>query len=926
MSDQPTRANSLPPEKPHPKPDPAQTTDLPAADSVGPDETTDIPVSATGAERDTARRADTSVPPPGPNGETATYNAPPTFDPARTGAYDSNEADNNDFAVTIGPSLPGYEILGELGRGGMGVVYKARQIALNRVVAIKMILAGPHASKETTARFLAEAQAVARFQHQNLVQVFEVGEFDGMPYFSLEFVDGGTLAKKIAREPQPPKYAAETVEQLARAMQYAHDRGIAHRDLKPANILIAPDGIPKITDFGLAKSLEDDSGQTQSGQIMGTPSYMAPEQAEGRPNIGAPADVYALGSILYDLLTGRPPFAGSSVLDTLEMVRTREPVPPSQLTAKLPRDLETICLKALQKDIAKRYASAGELADDLRRFLDGRPILARPVGKVEKAWRWAKREPAQAGALVLGLALLVVLMIASPLLYVAKVEASEARQKAENALASEKQAVIDKENARAAAVDAKNQAEANRQTAIKNGEMFVKQRDGVILAIRDVLRDVDSLMKGNTKFVPVRLAILKKMLDRLEMIRPPEENSTLDKRTEAIAYSRIGSVFFEGNRIDKAEPWLRKTYTLLKSLADEKPDDPAAVFNLSSISHQLADLEWRLGHGTRARELHADAVKARFKHVVLIESLVKQGKATEANLQNARLNLADSYGLLAGTDLRLGNPDSAITNYLASDVGFAALRTAASLPVRMRRAEIQVRLGDALLHLRKPDEAEKHYRAAVAEHETLLKLTPAKTGLHPTLNTNIAQARMYLGDFLLMARKDTAAAEKEYETSLKLFNDVLKLVPDNIDLQRRVAQMRSGFARIGGIFSAKDHFMESFQIRNALAKIDPTDTQQKVELMLILGRLGRATEAEKLAAVLLKIKDMDQQVRFQVVCGLAVAGGGANDEILAKRCRDKAFEVLAELVRDWKARGQLEFDPDLEALRDDPRFPALVSK
>ncbi|HEX3148220.1 MAG TPA: serine/threonine-protein kinase [Gemmataceae bacterium] len=229
------------------------------------------------------------------------------------------------------PTVRGYDIIGELGRGGMGVVYKARQIGLERLVALKMILAGAHARQKDLDRFRAGAQAVARFQHPNIVQIYEVGETEGLPYFSLEFVDGETLAGRIAREPQPPKFAAETMEAISRAMQYAHERGVVHRDLKPADVLITTNGTRKVMDFGLAKRLEQDSGTTQAGTVLGTPSYMAPEQAMGDTDkVGPLADVYSLGAMLYDMLTGRPPFSGSSVLDTLEMVRTREPVPRSR--------------------------------------------------------------------------------------------------------------------------------------------------------------------------------------------------------------------------------------------------------------------------------------------------------------------------------------------------------------------------------------------------------------------------------------------------------------------------------------------------------------------------------------------------------------------------------------------------------------------
>jgi tetratricopeptide (TPR) repeat protein/tRNA A-37 threonylcarbamoyl transferase component Bud32 len=291
-------------------------------------------------------------------------------------------------------SVAGYEILGELGRGGMGVVYKARHMRLNRLVALKMILAGGHAAEEQLGRFQTEAEAVASIQHPNIVQIFEIGERGGLPYFSLEFVDGGNLAERIAGKPWVPRQAAQIVEQLARAMHYAHQHGVVHRDLKPANVLLSLNGTPKITDFGLAKRVEADSHQTRTGTLMGTPSYMAPEQARGETQaVGPLSDQYALGAIFYELLTGRPPFQAATLLDTLDQVRSQEPVPPTRLQPKLPRDLETICLKCLQKEPGKRYPSAEGLADDLGRFLAGQTILARPVGTTERAWRWCRRNP-----------------------------------------------------------------------------------------------------------------------------------------------------------------------------------------------------------------------------------------------------------------------------------------------------------------------------------------------------------------------------------------------------------------------------------------------------------------------------------------------------------------------------------------------------
>jgi serine/threonine-protein kinase len=302
------------------------------------------------------------------------------------------------------PQVPGYRVEDVLGSGGMGVVYRAWHPRLNRAIALKMLLAGPCARPAELERFLREAQAVAALHHANIVQVYDVGDVEGRPYFTMELVEGGNLADQIHGAPQPAYQAAALVATLAEAVHSAHQSGIVHRDLKPSNILLARDGTPKVTDFGLARRLEGNGGLTLSGVPLGTPSYMAPEQARcEKKAIGPATDVYALGAILYEMLTGRPPFCADTPTATLQQVVTEEPVPPARLNPQVPRDLATICLKCLHKQPPRRYASAAALAEDLRRFLRGEPIAARRAGRLERLARWARRSPAAAALLAVSL-------------------------------------------------------------------------------------------------------------------------------------------------------------------------------------------------------------------------------------------------------------------------------------------------------------------------------------------------------------------------------------------------------------------------------------------------------------------------------------------------------------------------------------------
>jgi WD40 repeat protein/serine/threonine protein kinase len=386
------------------------------------------------------------------------------------------------------PQVPGYRILKELGKGGMGVVYQAEQVKLHRMVALKMIRGGFIERQEQRQRFLIEAEAVARLQHPNIVQIFEVGDVlqpDGsaLPFMALEFVAGTSLDNHLQGKPMVPRHAVELIVQLARSMHYAHEQHLIHRDLKPANILLAPlddrqakstvmsdsllnfkrpvsslPFVPKITDFGLAKQIDMDSSQTKAGEIMGTPSYMAPEQAAAKPDIGPSADTYALGAILYELLTGRPPFRSFTTLDTILLVLEEEPIPPSSLQPQTPKDVETICLKCLAKTPDKRYLTSAELADDLQRYLNDEPILARPASLGERLWKWAKRRPTTA-ALILVSILALITFLAGIIYFNQMV-----RGERDVAIEARKDAQVQRDDARQAKLQADAKATETQRT------------------------------------------------------------------------------------------------------------------------------------------------------------------------------------------------------------------------------------------------------------------------------------------------------------------------------------------------------------------------------------------------------------------------------------------------------------------------------
>lgn len=392
----------------------------------------------TPAEDETCPHCNTRVDDSGALEATKVVTAEPPPHSGSLSTIDAIPSRSKTIGTQPGDRFGDYLILGTIARGGMGVVFRARHTKLNREVALKMILASHLANNEDIQRFHAEAEAAARLNHSGIVPIYEVGELGGQHYFSMGLVEGGSLAELVKTAPVDPQRAAQIGKNIAEAVQYAHSRNIVHRDLKPANVLLDRDGRPCVTDFGLAKNIEQDSGLTASGQVMGTPGYMPPEQAAGRnEQVGPLADVYSLGAILYSLVTQQPPFRGRNVVETLRQVIEAEPVSPKQLNPRVDSDLTTIILKCLAKDPLRRYASAGELAQELGRYLSGMPILARPASQSERIWRWCKRNPVISG---LGLTAFAFLIATATLATIGYLRESKLTADLEGALQQQKAA------------------------------------------------------------------------------------------------------------------------------------------------------------------------------------------------------------------------------------------------------------------------------------------------------------------------------------------------------------------------------------------------------------------------------------------------------------------------------------------------------
>ena len=597
--------------------------------------------------------SDSSHPSPGshdrPSGSGSEIHGQETWAPSDTGVPIAERSDQADAVpeppakVSGKPRFIGdYELLDEIARGGMGVVYRARQKKLNRIVALKMILAGHLASQAEVKRFYTEAEAAATLDHANIVPIYEVGEEDGQHFFSMGLVEGESLAHRIRNGPLEPRLAAELSLTISEAMVAAHEVGVIHRDLKPANILLDQDGSPKVTDFGLAKRQDVDSDLTATGQMLGTPSYMPPEQAAGKVDeVGPRSDVYSLGAILYCLLTGRPPFQAATAIETLGQVQNREPLAPRQLNPAVDVELETICLKCLEKEPSRRYQTAQQLVDELRRFLHHEPIMARPLGRTQRAWRWCRRNPGSASWIAI---FLTTLMIGAGGIFSqwrrAEHEAQLAREAAVNATNAADNAgvaadrmleVIDEWIEQISESDNKIKTRINDVLTVYKRSLAEESDDAAARSkMAKTQRQVANVYRKLGEFGLASQHYNNAIVSFQRLVA--DETASLDHRHElANSYYWLAETHRQADRPQDAADEYGKAIGILERLT---LDSPAMV--ASQFHHDLARASYGMGLAQFTMDRY-DEAKANYKVAIRhLETLQNQSNSAAVRLDLAR--------------------------------------------------------------------------------------------------------------------------------------------------------------------------------------------------------------------------------------------------------------------------------------------------
>jgi len=841
--------------------------------------------------------------------------------------------------------IGGYDVISELGRGGMGVVYKARHQKLKREVALKMILSGQLAGTQILKRFHVEAEAVARLQHPNIVQIFEVGSHDDQPFIALEFVDGKNLSDLVKEKPMLPRDAASVVMTLARAMQYAHTRNVLHRDLKPANVLMAKDGTPKITDFGLAKQLDEiDSAKTSTGAILGTPSYMSPEQAMGIPeNIGAATDQYSLGAMMYALITGRPPFLSAKPMDTVSKVLHQEPLPPHKMVEGLPRDLETICLKVLQKNPAQRYASCGDLADDLQRFLNNEPIVARPISRAERTIRWCKRNPTIAIPTGIAFALLIALFAMGGISYglIAK-----QRDRAEaNFVLAEKNAVRAQDNAAVAVQNEElakqNEILAKQNQAIAEGREKDAQEQAVALMknVQFIITDVDSALANEGGKTELRLKIAERQAEVWDQI---DKSVRDDAQGEAIptlmgVRMKLGTLFADLGIIDKASEQFDKLIERGRERVVVKNNSDSARLNLAKIYLMAAlmrdrfnrDLENSMELKTNAATVVKDIIDNPKPeegspdlytiYEVYAETLQRQAAAhmSKGELDKSTALIDQALAIRRENINRL--PDTEAFKAVTPDKQQAMLAEAALSLDRseMATAYTGVKTGQG-------QKALDDFGKIIALRKTAAETNPTL----PYLEQEYSRFAGLYGECLMWENSLPAAAE-QLEVSVNAAKKFAAADEKNVELQRQysLALYRRGCVRDlqADSAGASGDFTECTTLRQKI--FDATKGEKdETDLLLALGRTGMLEQAEPILARYAAMTTADSELQLKVARSLSsLAASVEGEEREALRAR--AIKALERAIdEDFSDPYKVRIEPDFHWLAESPEFVELVSK
>ena len=772
----------------------------------------------------------------------------------------------------------------------MAIVYEARDQKLGRLVAIKTIVNGRYATRGQLDRFRGEAEAVARLKHPNVIAIYSVGEHEGRPYLSLEHAEGGNLAQRLAKGPMGTRLAVELVERLALAVQAAHEAGIVHRDLKPSNILLTAEGTPKVADFGLAKLLGSDSAQTLSGQVLGSPSYMAPEQAEGQAKrVGPLSDVYALGAILYQALTGKPPFLGESQLETLKLVATTEPVPPRDSRPDIPRDVETICLKCLQKEPAKRYPAASALADDLRRFLEGRPIMARPLRTWERSWRWCRRNPKL--AVVSGLLAATVLLSAGAVIGLTyrhnlRLRDEIGRTQAKNA-----------------------EARRNYQEARSTIQAMLRRLGDRRVAGSPRLLDLSRDLQEDA------LAFYDRILGKTDSADPLVRADTVRAFMDASVLQAVLG------RNDEATKHARHALILVEGLRAERPDD-----NEYLVLH--AQSLMRLSAYLRGAKEDERARVAGRKSIALAERVVK---ASPEDLGNQDL-LASCHNNYASTWSRINDAEAKVHYQKAIEIRERIDPT--RLPgVRVTLIQSLINLGVALWGTGENSQAEESFRRA----EDILA-SEAKDHREPVGKVALLAAQLNLNwsGMLHLLGRDTEAIERA-DAGLSRLAPYLRIEPNDDEARDACHKLHGNRAYA---LSSLGRHRESADEMARCAELSPQPVSPGFRILwarelLDTGEIAGALSQLKLVKSVSKLNGSEC---YNLACCLCVyAQRLQKDTRMSLEQRERLVEshILealqwlksaadAGLFHDPSVHDQATRDADLTLLAGRPEFRNLI--